>query len=390
MIKRLVKLPEKHSFFLFGSRQTGKSTLIHAHIKNKKCWQVNLLENEVYLKYLTHPEDFRREAVVKIEKERITVIFIDEVQRLPLLLNEVQALMFHYKKCQFILTGSSARKLKRGAANLLGGRAIQYFLFPFTQQELGDKFHLNEVLVYGSLPFLLDEPKEIRKELLRTYGNTYLKEEIQAEGIVRNLAGFSRFLEIASSQNGESVNFSAIARDAMLPAKTTQSYYEILEDTLIAIALHGWRKSVRKQLSGHPKFYFFDTGVCNALCNRLSDVPDPATRGRMFEHWVIIETYRLLIYYFPDIRMYYWRTNTGMEVDLIFVKAQKIVAACEIKSTKRVSRTDLSGLRSFLDDNPAVPCYVIADVPNSFTLDQVEVLTWKSFFDKLISSSLFN
>ena len=388
MINRIVKLPESRSFFLFGPRQTGKSSLIQTLLKKKKIWDVNLLKSDLYLKYLKAPHLFRQEAEYRINKEKVSTIFIDEVQKIPLLLDEVQFLMGKYPRCRFILTGSSARKLKRGGANLLAGRALQCYLYPFTFQELKESFDLENVLRFGSLPPVWAESTEIKKQILNSYTDTYLREEIQAEGIVRNLGGFSRFLEIAAAQNGELSNFNAIGRDAGLPVKTVQNYYDILEDTLLALRVEGWRKSVRKRLTLHPKYYFFDTGVSNSLCTRLDSVPDAMLRGRLFEQWVILETHRCLSYLNSGIKIFFWRTNGGTEVDMLLVKGDKILAACEIKSTQGVGRADLSGLKSFGEEHPKVPLFVISTATNPYTMDGVDILPWKIYLEKLFKGKM--
>ncbi|MBI2067709.1 MAG: ATP-binding protein [Deltaproteobacteria bacterium] len=381
MIHRLCSLPKKQSFFLFGPRQTGKSTLIES-IWREHVWHIDLLHYEEFLKYSKAPDLFRREAIQKINKEKISTIFVDEIQRVPLILNEVHSLM-ESVSCQFILSGSSARKLKRGGANLLAGRAIQRFLFPFIYQEIHDEFDLEDCLRFGSLPAIYKKTEREKIDILTAYTETYLKEEIQAEGLVRNLGGFSRFLEIASAQSGELVDFTALGREAQLTARTVQSYYEILEETLIGLRLPPWKKSVRKRLTAHPKFYFFDTGVTNSLNRRLLAPPDPLLRGRLFEQWVILETHRLLSYKQSEARLFYWRTNTGAEVDLLIEKHGKIVAAFEIKASRSVNRADLSGLRSFSEDYSRTKFFAISNVPNAYEIDAVLVLPWQEYLESL-------
>jgi predicted AAA+ superfamily ATPase len=381
MIKRWLRLPKKTSFFLFGPRQTGKSTLVGETLE-RDFWTVNLLLNEPFTRYSKYPELFRKEAVQKIEQERVKIIFVDEIQKVPVLLNEIQFLM-DQKKIQFILTGSSARKLRRGGANLLGGRAVERFLFPFIYFEIKKKFRLDDILRFGSLPSVYGRSEQDKIDLLMTYTNTYLREEIQAEGIVRNLGGFSRFLDIAASQFGELVSFSNIGRECHLPTRTVQSYYEILEDTLIGLRLDPWRKSLRKRLSGHPKFYLFDLGVTNAINRHLSAPPDHVLRGRLFEQFIVLETHRLLKYIQSEARIYYWRTNTGAEIDLIIERQGKLCAAFEIKAKREVGGNDFSGFRSFCADNPKVPCFLICEVDEPYQEGPIEVLPWLNFLNRL-------
>lgn len=381
MIHRLCKLPKKQSFFLFGPRQTGKSTLVES-IWKENIWHIDLLHHEEFIKYAKEPDLFRKEAIQKITKEKITAIFVDEIQRVPPILNEVHSLMKSLS-CQFILTGSSARKLKRGGANLLAGRAVQRFLFPFVYEEIQEEFDLENILRFGALPGIYQKTKQEKIDILTAYTETYLKEEIQAEGLVRNLGGFSRFLEIAAAQSGELVDFTALGREAQLTARTVQSYYEILEETLVGLSLPPWRKSVRKRLTAHPKFYFFDTGVTNSINRRLLAPPDPRLRGRLFEQWVVLETHRLLSYQQSEARLFYWRTNTGAEVDLLIEKHGKIIAACEIKASRSVGGADLSGLRAFSEDYPKTKLFVISNVPEAYEREVVLVLPWQKYLQNL-------
>lgn len=381
MIKRWVKLPENMSFFLFGPRQTGKSTLIGERI-GSDFWTINLLLNEVFAKYSKYPELFHKEALHKIEKQGIKTIFIDEIQKIPALLNEVQFLM-DQKKTQFILTGSSARKLRKGGANLLGGRALERFLFPFVYFEIEKDFELEDILRFGSLPSIYGNNEQEKIDLLTAYTSTYLREEIQAEGIVRNLGGFSRFLDIVASQFTELVSFSNIGRECQLSTRTVQSYYEILEDTLVGFRLDPWRKSLRKRLSGHPKFYLFDLGVTNAINRHLGTPPDNVLRGRLFEQFIIGETYRILKYIQGEARLYYWRTNTGAEIDLVIEKQGKLCAAFEIKAKKEIGGNDLSSFRSFCADNPEVPCFLICEANEPYRDGTIEVLPWSNFLKRL-------
>ncbi len=382
MIERMIKLPKNLSFFLFGARQTGKTTLIQL-THNKSIWKIDLLLNDSFFRYSQNPSLFRTEAIEKIENENIKIIFIDEVQRLPAILNEVQYLMQNYP-CQFILTGSSARKLKRGGGNLLAGRAVERNLFPLTYHEMSSLFKLNDILQFGSLPALLDKTSKEKKDILAAYVHTYLREEIQAEGIARNIGGFSRFLDMAASQFGELLSFSAIARECHLPVRTVQSYYEILEDTLIGLRLQPWRKSLRKRLTSHPKFYIFDTGVTNAINKRLTGGIDRQLEGRLFEQWLILETYRFIQYVESETNIFYWKTNTGAEVDLIIEKHGVIQAAFEIKLTPNISGSHLSGLRAFRAEHTNVPCFIICSTPNTFTLDNIKVIPWKQYLEKIL------
>jgi predicted AAA+ superfamily ATPase len=217
MIQRIAQLPEKQSFFLFGPRQTGKSSLVQSCFGDS-AWTVSLLHTGDYTRYTKQPEQYRLDVAEKVGTG-IKRFILDEVQRIPELLNEVHALLEQFPDCQFIMLGSSARKLMRGGANLLGGRAVRRFLFPFTRQELGDAFRLDDALRFGTLPPLLSLSDGDKQDVLRAYSDTYLREEIQMEGLVRNLGGFYRFLEVAASASGEMLNFTNIARECQIQAR---------------------------------------------------------------------------------------------------------------------------------------------------------------------------
>ena len=382
MIQRVIELPEQGSFFLLGPRQTGKSTLING-LYTGDVWKIDFLLTDVFFKYSKDPALFRREAEEKIRRENITVIFVDEIQRVPLLLNEIHYLIEKYPSCKFVLTGSSARKLKRSGADLLAGRAVERHLFPFTFAEIRSTFDLDDALVFGTLPVVFGKTSAEKRDILEAYAHVYLREEIQQEGIVRNLGGFSRFLDVAAAQFGEQVSFSAVGRDCGLPVRTVQSYYEILEDTLLGFRLEPWRQSLRKRLSGHPKFYFFDNGVTNAVNRRLTGETDRSLSGRLFEQFIVLETYRHLHYTRSEARLFFWRTGHGAEVDLVIEKHQKIRAAIEIKSAETIAGADLSGLRAFREEYPEVPGMVVCRAQNGYELDGFRVMGWRNYLSGL-------
>jgi len=384
MIKRQIKLPKNRSFFLFGPRQTGKTTLIQ-QLFTKKVYSINLLLNDQFFKYSKQPSLLRYEVEKKLKTKKIETVFIDEIQRIPILLNEVQYLLDNYR-IKFILTGSSCRKLKRGGANLLGGRAVQRFLFPFIWNEIKEYMNLQEILHFGSLPYIFNQ-KSVpdKKDVLKSYCDVYLREEIQAESIVRNLGSFSRFLDMATSQFGEIISLSNIARESQLPIMTVKSYYEILEDTLLGFKLEPWRKSIRKRLAAHPKFYLFDNGVTNAINKYLDSISDPFLQGRLFEQFIIQETYRSLSYAQSETQMFFWQTNTGAEVDLLLVKNKTIKAAIEIKKSKTIAGAHLSGLRSFRAENKRVPCYIVCNCDQPYTLEKVEIINWQNYLQTILN-----
>ncbi len=378
--QRLLRIPARRSCLLFGPRQTGKSTLIRSLLPTD-AWTIDLLQHDVFLRYAKEPARFRKEAEERVRKGTST-IFIDEVQKIPELLDEVHGLI-ERGNTRFLLTGSSARKLRRGGANLLAGRAATRRLHSLTAAEMGDAFDLERVLRFGSLPAVVTGSDDDARNLLSAYAETYLREEIQSEGIVRNLGGFARFLDVAAAGCGDILNVNAVAKDAGVAARTVREYFQILEDTLIGFALEPWRKSPRARLVGHPRFYFFDTGVTNALNRRLHGEPDLRQRGRLFEQWIVTESLRVVDYLFPETRLYYWRTNHGAEVDLIFERHGQIRLAVEIKSGRSVTGADLSGLRTFGEAHPDVRRVVAATVPEPFRIGDVQVMPWLRLIESL-------
>ena len=367
------RLPET-SFFLFGPRQVGKSTLLHLE---KLDIAIDLLDPELQLAYNKTPNLLKMQ-VDDLRPGNRARILIDEIQRVPILLDVVHALMERNPECQFILCGSSARKLRHGAANLLGGRAVYRTMHPLTTDELKNDFDLQWVLSYGSLPIIHTALKEKKireaQDLLRAYAITYLREEVKAEALVRNLQGFQNFLDVAAAQYSEQVNFSAVSRDCQVALTTVKEYYSILEDTLVGFFLHPHVRSERKRMSRQPKFYFFDNGVTRALLGSLRDPPTPLEQGRLFEQWILQEIVRLNEYYQKDWKLSFWRTSHGAEVDVLIGRGTRLLYAIECKFKRQPSSGDLSGLRSFQVDHPQVPCFVVAPVLQSFRLDFARVL----------------
>jgi predicted AAA+ superfamily ATPase len=379
MIQRLCTFPARGSLLLLGPRQTGKSTLVRSLLPSG-AHTVDLLEHDVFLRYSKDPAQFRREAEEWI-RAGCSTIFVDEVQKVPELLDEVHGLI-ERTRVRFILTGSSARKLRRRGTNLLAGRAAIRRLHPLTLREMGESFRLERTLRFGSLPAVVTGSDDAARDLLAVYAQTYLREEIQAEAVVRNLGGFSRFLDVAAAQCGEILNYTAVGRDAALATRTVQEYFQILEDTLIGLRLDAWRRSPRARLVTHPRFYLFDTGITNALNRRLTAVPDATALGRLFEQWIVLESMRLIDYLAIEATPYYWRTNHGAEVDLVIEQHGRLMLAVEIKAKRKVVGADLSGLRSFRDAHPQVPRLVVARVPEPYRLDDVEVLPYRQFLER--------
>ena len=383
MIPRLLNLPfAKRSFFLFGARQVGKSTLVKNALRNREHIEIDLLKSDVLLKYKKNPELLRHEVDFLAQKELPVIVFIDEIQKAPELLDEVHHLIEKHKgHVFFVMTGSSARKLKRASVNMLAGRAWEFRLFPFTHTELGNSFRLDDVLLRGSLPPVIHEDLADVFQTLKTYTLIYLKEEILDEALTRNISAFSRFLDLAADQSGKIVNFSTISRETGVTSKTVKGYYQILEDTLVALKLEPYLKSARKRLVRHPKYYLFDLGCVNSLAGRtlLDSIKPPTVYGMLFEHFVILEIYRLLSYSGQYFRVFHWRSSHGAEVDLV-VEKENVLFAIEIKSTPIVRAGDLKGLRSFIGDYTDARPVCITNADRPYMAGDLPVIPWPMVF----------
>ena len=327
----------------------------------------------------------RLESQVGALPPSVEWILIDEVQRAPRLLDVAHRLIENTGK-RFVLTGSSGRKLRRGASNLLAGRAFVYNLYPLTVPELQHAFDLHDALRWGTLPriYSLDSAEE-KRAYLRAYALTYLKEEIVAEQIIRRLDPFREFLEVAAQANGTIVNYANIGRDVGADPKTVISYFSILEDTLVGFLLPAFHRSIRKQQSANPKFYYFDTGVKRSL-ERTLDVPlQPGTYeyGKAFEHFVITQILHLSRYRYPDWRLFYLRTGAGVEIDVVIERPGMPAALIEITSSERIDERDVRGLARFTRDfsDPLALC--ISRDPTRMLLDGVLCLHWREALEEL-------
>jgi predicted AAA+ superfamily ATPase len=379
MFQRTIKLPKTQSFFLFGPRGSGKSTLLNDRFSVKDTHFINLLIPSEEDRFARSPELFQAE--IEALGPKITNIVVDEIQKVPKLLDLVHHMIETAKnKRRFILTGSSARKLKRGKANLLAGRAVTKNLFPLTQLELADAFHLDSALAWGTLPkiFSLKNDEE-RMEFLQTYALTYLKEEIQLEQLVRNLDPFRRFLEVAAQSDGKVVNYLNIARDTGTDSKTVKSYYEILEDTLVGFYLESFHTSVRKRIKVSPKFYFFDLGVSRALSRQLTMKAAKSTSyyGELFERLVVLELYRQESYLNREYRLTFLQTEDHAEIDVVVERPGKPLALIEIKSTHQVREDMLRRLAHFQKDFPKASFYCFSNDPIEKKFGKISALPWR-------------
>lgn len=378
-----IELPDKQSFFLWGARQTGKSSFLELHYPHSLSY--DLLDMQLLLRYTQSPYLFREELLKQTADRLAFPIIVDEIQKVPALLNEIH-LLIEKHKLQFILCGSSARKLKTQATNLLGGRAWVYHFYPLVYPEIPD-FDLLRALQHGLLPKLyLSSPAFIQK-YLQAYVDVYLTDEIRNEGVVRNLAGFSRFLEMAGLCNGELINMSNIARDCHVSRNTVEGYFQILIDTMLGSFIYPYHKKIKRDLLvAIPKFYFFDVGVANYLGHRELSQLKGDVAGRSFEHYILMElmAYRGLRGKRFDIR--YWRTKTGLEVDFILGEAS---VAIEIKISGQVHAQDLRGLSAFCEEHPHAKAIVVSQdlAPRTLALkdDQgtIDILPWRIFMEEL-------
>ena len=383
MFRRLLQATRQNSFFLFGARGTGKTTYVRNEFDSDVSLYVDLLDPET--------EDLYRRSPSRLEQQAralpgpVEWILIDEIQRAPRLLDVAHRLIESTNK-RFVLTGSSARKLRRGASNLLAGRAFVYNLYPLTAPEFREAVDLEEALCWGTLPriFSLDRADD-RQAFLRAYTLTYLREEIAAEQIIRRLDPFRHFLEVAAQANGTIVNYANIARDVGADPKTVISYFSILEDTLVGFLLPAFHRSVRKQQRTSPKFYYFDTGVKRSL-ERTLDIPlRPGTYeyGKAFEHFVITQILHLSRYLHPDWRLSYLRTGAGAEIDLVIERPGMPSVLIEIKSSDRIDERDVRSISRFTRDfaDPLALC--ISRDPERLQVDRVLCLHWREALEEL-------
>ncbi len=369
-LERVLNLPAllaRKSHFLFGPRQTGKTTLIRHALPHARVY--DLLDNAVFLDLSQRPGRLLEELTPGVE-----VIAIDEIQRLPLLLNEVQRIIETHG-VRFLLTGSSARKLRRGGVNLLGGRARTKVLHPLTWLELGKHFDLPRAVSRGTIPsiYFSDEPEAD----LRAYAGTYLQEEIVAEGATRNIPAFSRFLNVAGLANATIVNFTNVANDAQTPRSTVYEYYGILRDTLVLFEVPAWRRSVKRKPLASSKYYFFDAGVAATLQGRR---PRPGTPefGQAFETWLLHEL-KSWIDYRSDEDLRYWRSTSGFEVDFILGDH----TAVEVKCKENVSPGDLKGLRALAEEERLRRYLCVCLEPRRRQVGGVDVLPYAEFLGAL-------
>jgi predicted AAA+ superfamily ATPase len=381
VFERALRLPPPgaETFFLWGPRQTAKTTLLQASYPD--AFWVDLLKADAYRRYLQNPERLREELTTLSPKQ----VVIDEIQKVPALLDEVH-LLHESRGLRFALCGSSARKVRRGGANLLGGRAVRYELHGLTGAELGSDFDLDRLLNHGYLPRIFSSSKPA--PLLESYVADYLKEEIAAEGLVRNLPSFSTFLDVASLSDTELVSFASIARECGVSPPAVKGYFEILVDTLLGRWLPAYTKRPKRRVIAAPKFYFADVGVVKHLARRGFIQQRSELFGKAFENWVFHELSACNAYSGAGARLSYWRLASGVEVDFI---VNDMTIAIEAKGTSNVTADHLRGLRELRRDHPRVGRRVVVCLePRARrTEDGIDVLPAAAFCGQLAVGELF-
>jgi len=363
------------SVFLWGARQTGKSTLLKKLFPN--CRYYDLLKGEQFERLNRRPELLRQELLTSQEND---LIIIDEVQKIPQLLDEVHWLITNHK-LRFILCGSSARKLKRSGANLLGGRAVRNVLLPLVSSEIPD-FDLSKAINNGMLPrhYMAKNPGK----RLQAYIGDYLQEEIRAEALTRNLSTFARFMEIAAISSGEMMNYNNIASECGVSAPTIKEYFSILEDTMVGYMIPAYKKVIKRRVILAPRFYYFDIGITNHLLRRRNLEQGSPEYGKAFEQLVIQELYAYCTYNDIEPGLSYWRTSSGYEVDAILGDA---MLAVEIKSSREIHAHHLKGLKAFAEEYPDTRRVVVSNEYHRRITSGVEIFPLPEFLQELWKGS---
>jgi predicted AAA+ superfamily ATPase len=379
---RLLDLCNK-SFFLFGPRGSGKTTWIRHNLPDAK--RIDLLDEEIYQRYLADPGAFAAELRAVSAGSWVVV---DEIQRIPNLLNEVHRFI-EEKGFKFVLCGSSSRKLKKAGVNLLAGRALHRLMHPFVPEEIGAAYNIHDVMRFGALPVVFDSGNEENKrDTVRSYARMYLKEEIQAEAVVRNLPAFSRFLPVAAVCHAETINVSGIARDAAVARSTVNGYIEILEDTLLCFRLNGYEAKARVKERKLPKLYWVDPGIVRAVKGALN-APVEEEKGALFEG-LVGQTLRA----YKDYRgicdeMFYWQAQSGLEVDFLLKKGKQLMGI-EAKSGKRYSKKWCRGLRVLAGAVKLERSIVVyPEGPEMRTEDGIEVMPFEKFAEMLADGGIW-
>jgi predicted AAA+ superfamily ATPase len=377
MFQRLISLTNSstHSAFILGPRGTGKTSWLKE--KFTQALYFDLLDDRLYTEFLANPTRLGD----RIPEDFKDYIVVDEIQKIPSLLNEVHRLIEH-RKLKFVLTGSSARSLRRKGINLLAGRALTYHMYPLTALELGSKFSLSHSLAFGHLPSVYghDDPKHY----LSSYISTYLKEEVQQEGITRNLALFTRFLETASFSQGEILNYTNIAQEIGSTRHTVANFFDVLEDLLIGYRLPVFTKRAKRETVSHPKFYYFDVGVYRHI-RPMGPLDNPTeVDGPALETLFLQEVKAMNEYFGLEYEVFYWRTRSQIEVDFVLYGKNGLLAF-EIKRKSKLNGQDFSGLRAFKDDYPIAKCTVLYGGTECYTDRDIAVIPFEKAITQLKS-----
>ena len=364
-----IDLPSNRSAFLWGPRKTGKSFWISKHYQGFPL--IDLLKTDVFADYISRPSLLREQF-----QTYKGLIIIDEIQMVPDLLNEIHWLIEN-AGISFLMTGSSARKLRRGHANLLGGRAWRFSMMPLTYFET-QGFNLEKIVISGLIPphFLSDYPIQD----IRSYVADYLKEEIASEAIIQNIPAFSEFLRIAALTTGELLNYTNVGRETGVKAKTIRNYFQILEDTLLGFRLQAWKKKKNRRLIETEKFYLFDVGLTNYLSRRKPSMGTPEF-GKSFEHFIFMELKAFQAYSNPELEIHYWRTASGYEVDFIL---DDMNVAIEVKSSSKIHSGHTKGLKALLEEHTVNKAIIVSTIKQEMTVSKgIHVLPWKQFLEML-------
>jgi predicted AAA+ superfamily ATPase len=374
-IKRFFSIPD-NSCFIFGPRGSGKSTWIKQNLKNALV--VNLLNEVEYYKHLANPGYIRE--IVDGNKDKFNIFVVDEIQKIPQILDTIHDLIEEDKRLRFVLTGSSARKLKRAGVNLLAGRAIHKKMHPFMAAELAVDFDLEMSLEYGLVPLIIkaDNPADT----IASYISLYLKEEVQTEGLVRNIGDFARFLQVISFSHGGILNLNNIARESVVSRKIVENYLSILDDLLLSYTLPVFSKKAKREVVSHPKFYYFDAGIYNNLrpkgpLDKPTEIVGMALEGLVLQHLSAWNDYST-----DKSELFYWRTKAGSEVDFI-VYGEKYFMAIEVKNSSKVYSQDLTALKSFITDYPEATPILLYRGQDKIVKDGIKCIPVKDFLLQL-------
>jgi predicted AAA+ superfamily ATPase len=384
MINRVLKitLPKRQSAFLWGPRKTGKTTYLQAAFPGSIIY--DMLQTDLFLELAMRPFLLREQLLAADPKQLKEPVIIDEVQKVPQLLDEIHWLIEN-KSMKFILCGSSARKLKRGKGNLLGGRAWRYEMHPLVSTEVGD-LNLLRVLNHGMIP--AHHLQEDYRKSLQAYVRDYLKEEVFDEGLTRNIPAFSRFFEAMGYSHGELTNYANIARDCGVDAKTVKEYYQILVDTLLGTMIEPFkRRQERQVITKASKFYLFDVGVAGAITQRYIPQEKGEQFGKAFEHFILMEILAHRGYKNLDYDVNFWRTKIGLEVDFVLGRGE---VAIEVKGASRINNADLRPLKAFIQEYHPRKALIVCNERSPRVHEDIQIMPWRDFLNRLWTGTVIS